>query len=372
MAKFKKPSFTFPTLLESKDKRSVSPVHKSFKSGYHAGGSAVHSPQETAKMQAEQMFKAQTGQMAAQPATQTPIRAIDPSKQTQRLRSDQLTAERPTTTVTPMTAEQRAEMKRQLSFTSTPIKTGQAAKRQAEKFLKAQQGMVSPEGQAKGISDTGPRKRPTTTGVQQATKVGGPADLTIKTLFPKGIKPKGTEEQRKAYERVMEQMVDRSKPLTELEQAQVREGAKNPNFFDDTPPPGETIDTSNRDVRRARTRRSMMMEQASRRRRPINPMRPRSPFPTPFPRTSPTNVPFGRSIRNSGLRKLLGVGPPPPQQKGTTTKAKPVRKLTPQTAPPSFKPPARDPNAPPGYYDQVQLAQMNKGGVTKKSKKRKK
>ena len=89
MAKFKKPSFTFPTLLESKGKRSVSPVHKSFKSGYHAGGSAVHSPQETAKMQAEQMFKAQTGQMAAQPATQTPQVAIDPSKQTQRRRPTQ-------------------------------------------------------------------------------------------------------------------------------------------------------------------------------------------------------------------------------------------------------------------------------------------
>ena len=369
MAKFKKPSFTFPTLLESKDKRSVSPVHKSFKSGYHAGGSAVHSPQETAKMQAEQMLKAQTGQdsvslVAAQPATQTPQVAIDPSKQTQRLRGDQLTAvqrPKPTTTVTPMTAEQRAERKRQLSFTSTPVKTGQAAKRQAEKFLKAQQGRISPEGQAQGISDTGPRKRPTTTGVQQATRVGGPADLTIGKLPDEMIK------------RFMERQVDRSKPLTELERAQVREGAKNPAFFDDTPPPGETIDTSNRDVRRARTRRNMMMGEAFGRRSPFNPrIRPRSPFPTPFPRTSPTNVPFGRSIRNSGLRKLLGVGPPPPQQKGTTTKAKPVRKLTPQTAPPSFKPPARDPNAPPGYYDQVQLAQMNKGGVTKKSKKRKK
>ena len=316
MAKFKKPSFTFPTLLESKDKRSVSPVHKSFKSGYHAGGSAVHSPQETAKMQAEQMLKAQTGQVAAQPATQTPQVAIDPSKQTQR--------RRPTTT-----------------------------------------GMVSPEGQAQGISDTGPRKRPTTTGVQQARRVM-PTNRLGQSITP-------SKRQKEMIEEVMEQLVDRSKPLTELERAQVREGAKNPAFFDDTPPPGETIDTSNRDVRRARTRRNMMMGEAFGRRSPFNPrIRPRSPFPTPFPRTSPTNVPFGRSIRNSGLRKLLGVGPPPPQQKGTTTKAKPVRKLTPQTAPPSFKPPARDPNAPPGYYDQVQLAQMNKGGVTKKSKKRKK
>ena len=344
MAKFKKPSFTFPTLLESKDKRSVSPVHKSFKSGYHAGGSAVHSPQETAKMQAEQMFKAQTGQVAAQPATQTPQVAIDPSKQTQRLRGDQLTAERPTTTVTPMTAEQRAERKRQLSLMT--------------------QGRISPEGQAQGISDTGPRKRPTTTGVQQARGVM-PTNRLGQSITP-------SKRQKEMIEEVMEQLVDRSKPLTELERAQVREGAKNPAFFDDTPPPGETIDTSNRDVRRARTRRNMMMEQAFGRRSPFNPRRPRSPFPTPFPRTSPTNVPFGRSIRNTGLRKLLGFGPPPPQQKGTTTKAKPVRKLTPQTAPPSFKPPARDPNAPPGYYDQVQLAQMNKGGVTKKSKKRKK
>ena len=372
MAKFKKPSFTFPTLLESKDKRSVSPVHKSFKSGYHAGGSAVHSPQETAKMQAEQMFKAQTGQMAAQPATQTPQVAIDPSKQTQRLRGDQLTAERPTTTVTPMTAEQRAERKRQLSLMTqgriSPEGQAQGISDTGPRKRPTTTGMVSPEGQAKGISDTGPRKRPTTTGVQQARRVGGPTDLTI---GPKLDLKKLMGQ--KAYERIMERQVDRSKPLTELEQAQVREGAKNPAFFDDTPPPGETIDTSNRDVRRSRNRRELMMDTAFRGRlRPIDPMRPRSPFPTPFPRTSPRNVPFGRSIRNTGLRKLLGFGPPPPQQKGTTTKATPVRKLTPQTAPPSFKPPARDPNAPPGYYDQVQLAQMNKGGVTKKSKKRKK
>jgi len=364
MAKFKKPSFTFPTLLESKDKRSVSPVQKSFKSGYHAGGSAVHSPQETAKMQAEQMFKAQTGQMAAQPATQTPQVAIDPSKQTQR--------RKPTTTVTPMTAEQRAERKRQLSLMTqgriSPEGQAQGISDTGPRKRPTTTGMVSPEGQAKGISDTGPRKRPTTTGVQQARRVGGPTDLTI---GPKLDLKKLMGQ--KAYERIMERQVDRSKPLTELEQAQVREGAKNPAFFDDTPPPGETIDTSNRDVRRSRNRRELMMDTAFRGRlRPIDPMRPRSPFPTPFPRTSPRNVPFGRSIRNTGLRKLLGFGPPPPQQKGTTTKATPVRKLTPQTAPPSFKPPARDPNAPPGYYDQVQLAQMNKGGVTKKSKKRKK
>ena len=60
---------------------------------------------------------------------------------------------------------------------------------------------------------------------------------------------------QKGYAEFMEEMRDRGKPLTELEQAQVREGAKNPAFFDDTPPPGETIDTSNRDVRRSRNRR---------------------------------------------------------------------------------------------------------------------
>tara|TARA_R100000234_G_scaffold186_1_gene136 strand:+ start:465 stop:1319 length:855 start_codon:yes stop_codon:yes gene_type:complete len=269
MAKFKKPSFTFPTLLESKGKRSVSPVQKSFKSGYHAGGSAVHSPQETAKMQAEQMFKAQTGQMAAQPATQTPQVAIDPSKQTQR-------------------------------------------------------------------------RRPTTIGMQQARRVR-PTQASQQMM-------------QQAYGRVMEQMVDRSKPLTESEQAQVQEGAKNPNFFDDTPPPGETIDTSNRDVRRARTRRNMMMEQASRRRRPprgFSPLSqvgtPRPPIrrrpDSPFPTTLPTQRGRGglrRKARN--FRQALGFGGRRQPRQFTSQAApqsRPTRGFAPQSAPPSFRPPRR-------------------------------